>query len=135
MEDNKIKHLEFLQNIITRMNSNSFSIKEWAVTISSASIGIFVASKENNFTLIGIFAVFIFWFLDSFYLHQEKKYRDLYNDVIKIDSAIPIFNLNASVYKKGFCEYFKVVFSKTILPLYFSMFILLLIVFLFLKLQ
>jgi hypothetical protein len=25
--DNKIKHLEFLQNIITRMNTNSFQIK------------------------------------------------------------------------------------------------------------
>lgn len=28
MEPDKLKHLEFIQNVITRMNTNSFQIKE-----------------------------------------------------------------------------------------------------------
>ena len=36
MSEDKLKHLEFIQNIITRMNTNSFLIKGWAVTIASA---------------------------------------------------------------------------------------------------
>ena len=33
MNENKLKHLEFIQNIITRMNSNSFVIKGWSITL------------------------------------------------------------------------------------------------------
>jgi len=32
MMENKIKHLEMLQNVIARMASNSFIIKGWSVT-------------------------------------------------------------------------------------------------------
>ena len=34
--EQKMKHLEFIQNVITRMNSNSFLIKGWAITLVSA---------------------------------------------------------------------------------------------------
>lgn len=34
--ENKLKHLDFLQLVITRMNVNSFSLKGWAVTLVSA---------------------------------------------------------------------------------------------------
>lgn len=36
MEEKKLKHLEFIQGVITRMNSNSFSIKTWMITIIAA---------------------------------------------------------------------------------------------------
>ena len=36
MEADKIKHIEFIQDTITRMNVNSFQIKSWNVTILSA---------------------------------------------------------------------------------------------------
>lgn len=46
MNEKKLKHLEFLQNVITRMNSNSFMIKGWAITLVSA---LFVlAAKDAN---------------------------------------------------------------------------------------
>ena len=32
MTEEQIKHLEFIQGIINRMNSNSFAIKGWAIT-------------------------------------------------------------------------------------------------------
>ena len=32
-KEQEIKHIELIQAIINRMNSNSFSIKGWAITI------------------------------------------------------------------------------------------------------
>ena len=34
--EKKLKHLEFIQNVILRMNNNSFLIKGWAITLISA---------------------------------------------------------------------------------------------------
>ena len=42
--DKKLKHLEFVQNVITRMNTNSFLIKGWSVTLVAA---IFALSAET----------------------------------------------------------------------------------------
>ena len=79
--DNKIKHLELIQGIINRLSSNSFMLKGWAVTLVA---GIFtIASKDADkmYFLIAYIPVIVFWFLDSYYLGQERLYRRLYNEV------------------------------------------------------
>lgn len=116
MSDHKIKHLEFIQNIITRMNSNSFLIKGWSVTLVSALFAL--AAKDANimFVLIAYFPATMFWLLDSFYLHQEKLFRKLYELVIKNDSKVPVYSLDTSLVKPLVKPYIRVVFSKTILP-------------------
>ena len=45
MTEEKIKYLEFIQNIVTRMNQNSFMIKGWTVAIVSALLAVY-ADKE-----------------------------------------------------------------------------------------
>ena len=47
MEQERIQHLEFIQNIINRMNSNSFQIKEWMIMIVSAD-SIYVGKDVTN---------------------------------------------------------------------------------------
>lgn len=47
MEKETIKHLEFIQNIINRMNLNSFQIKEWMIMIVSAD-SIYVGKDVTN---------------------------------------------------------------------------------------
>lgn len=98
--DNKIKHLEMIQNVINRMASNSFMLKGWAVTLVA---GIFALSNKDTdkmYFLIVYVPVIVFWFLDSYYLLQERLYRDLYNEVrIKQESEID-YSLNASGYAK-----------------------------------
>ena len=42
------KHLEFLQSNISRMNTCSFQMKGWAITIVSALIAIYVATISNS---------------------------------------------------------------------------------------
>lgn len=42
MNEHNIKHLEFIQTNINRMNQNSLQMKGWAITIVSALLAIFV---------------------------------------------------------------------------------------------
>lgn len=117
-EEIKMKHLEFIQSIITRMNTNSFQIKSWAVAIVSALLALYADSEKIYYIYLAIFPTLIFGLLDAYYLHQERKYRELYKEVIQEESKVERFDLNAKDYKKGLLEYFKALFSRTIAPLY-----------------
>lgn len=129
--DGKIKHLEFVQNVITRMNSNSFQLKGWMITIVSALLALYASSNKLLYIFVAIVPVIIFWCLDAFYLKQERLYRKLYQDVVN-DNNIALFDMNASRYEVCYC---KVFWSKTIAGLYctISVFLLLLGLFLYFK--
>lgn len=134
MEPEKIKHLEFIQNIITRMNTNSFQIKTWTITIVSATLAIYASTKNEYFILIGILPTFIFWFLDANYLTQERRYRLLYTDVAGItdyQKDLKLFTMDIEPYKKEkpFCKAF---WSATIRNLYLPVIIVLLVIFIYL---
>ena len=120
MNENKIKHLEFLQNIITRMNTNSFQIKTFTITIVSALLVFFASNKNEWFLIISAIPVLLFWFLDSYYLQQERKFRGIYDNVSGLKNDVKIKNFEMPIHKfKGgqFC-YWKVFFSFTIFLFY-----------------
>lgn len=79
----KCRHLEMIQEIIKRMVANSFTLKGWTVTIVAGilTLSANVISYSEIF-LIGI-PIILFWGLDSYYLMQEKRFRNLYDDVLK----------------------------------------------------
>ena len=79
--ENKIKHLEFIQNVITRMNSNSFMIKGWCVTLVAALFALAAKDSEVKFAIIAYIVIPTFWVLDGFFIIREKHFRDLYNQV------------------------------------------------------
>ena len=94
--DKKMKHLELIQGIINRMASNSFMLKGWAVSLVS---GIFVlASKDTDklYFLVAYIPVTVFWFLDAYYLFQERLYRSLYEKVQNTDENSIDFSLKAT---------------------------------------
>lgn len=127
--EEKIKHLEFVQNVITRMNTNSFQLKGWAITIVSALLALYASSDKVLYIFVAIVPVIIFWCLDSFYLKQERLYRKLYKDIVE-DNGIQRFDMNASKYEVCYC---KVFWSKTIAGLYCTIAILLFLLGLFLS--
>jgi len=128
MSKDKLKHLEFIQNVITRMNTNSFQIKGWTVTIVSAILAIYASTKNCYFVLSGIFPTLIFWFLDTYYLTQERKFRGLYNDVAEVSEnpkQIKPFAMRPDLYTKGKYSYWYVFWSTTIWKLYLTIIIIL----------
>ncbi len=79
--ENKRKHLEFIQLVITRMNVNSFLIKGWNITIVAALFALSAKDADRGFVLLSIFPTIIFWGLDTYFLKQERLFRHLYDRV------------------------------------------------------
>lgn len=75
----KFKKLEFYQNIIARMNSSSMQVKIASYTLSAIILG----SNLNH--LVAILPIIMFWFLDAYYLANEKQFRSLYNQIADKD--------------------------------------------------
>ena len=109
--ESKLKHLEFIQNIVTRMASNSFLLKGWMITIVSALIAVSVDKENICYLGIAYFPILIFWFLDAYFLKQERLFRHLYNEVRKKDDDEIDFGMPIKNEKENYCE---VLFSITL---------------------
>lgn len=136
MSEGKIKHLEFIQSVITRMNSNSFQIKGWTITIVAALLAIYASTKNENFILVSLLPVIVFWLLDSYYLMQERKFCGLFDDVAGVSDApkdIKLFEMRPDLYIRGKYSFFNVFMSLTLLRMYLPLALLLAGIFLYLK--
>ena len=127
------QHLSFIQGVITRMNSNSFSMKGWMVAIVSALAAVYASDAANPcgyiYFAIAIPVVLIFCGLDAYYLKMEKQYRDLYNEVLANPETTD-FNMNASGFKRTLWQAFC---SPSVWILYIFVIILLVVAIIILK--
>ena len=129
--EHEIKHLEFIQGVVTRMGSNSFQMKGWMITIVSALLALYSGTNNEAFLLFAILPTILFWFLDTYYLQQERKFRGLYNDVAKVPenpNKIKPFAMPLNLYTGGKYSFLDVFTSETVLPLYAFVIVALLVV-------
>lgn len=136
MSEDRNKHLEFIQNVITRMNGNSFQIKSWNITLVSAIFAIYATNQNPYFILVSAFPTVMFWFLDAYYLWQERKFRGLYKDVsgaTENPKAIKPFEMRPDLYVGGDYDYWEVFKSGTVSGLYLPLTILIVVIFGILK--
>ncbi len=84
--DAKLKHLEFIQGVITRLASASFQMKGWSVVIVSAFLvfGIQIGSFWPS--LVSLIPVLAFWALDGYFLSRERLFQKLY-DRVRVDQG------------------------------------------------
>lgn len=76
-----MKHLEILQNVISRMASNSASMKNYSMSIAAALIGLATAIPKPEIMFYSIPLIVIFGLVDAQYLRLERAFRDQYNSV------------------------------------------------------
>ena len=125
------QHLFFIENVITRMNSNAFSMKGWMVALVAALCAIYASNSDKTydyvFFIIAIPVVIIFWCLDAYYLKMERQYRNLYAKVAsqKIDTD---FSMDASAFEQSFCKAMR---SPSNWPIYSFVLILLVLAIIF----
>ena len=118
-EEKIIKHLEMIQGVINRLGHDSFLIKGWSTAILAAGV-IFIARDEieNRYLLFSFFIVVIgFWILDSYFLQQERLFREIYNDIRvqeKTDFAMEIKKHE----DKSECKWMTCFCSKTLYLFY-----------------
>lgn len=118
--ENKIKHLEMIQGVINRMASNSFALKGWAVTLIA---GVFLLAEKDAdklYCLVAYIPIIVFWWLDAYYLLQERLYRSLYEKIRNINENEVDFSLKAtsSEFNSNKNRFLSCVLSKTILGFY-----------------
>lgn len=100
--DNIIKHLEMIQNVIQRTSNNSFQLKGWSITLVGLIGALGLQGSDKRFFLLVFIPLFAFWFLDSFYLQIERKYKILYKNVLTKENDMIDFCMDtASIKPEG----------------------------------
>jgi len=129
-----IKEIEIIQDIIKRMAFNSFMIKGWTVTLVAVTL-LLRGSKYQ--ILIAFIPILVFWFLDAYFLWQERLYRRLYNWVTKnrMNTDDYLFDMNAYRFKNEEQSKLRIMFSITLGWFYGSIFTLTLIYAIYVFLQ
>jgi len=122
-KDSMFKEINLIQDIIERMASNSFMIKGWAVTLIVATL-LLKGSKHQ--VLIAFIPLLVFWFLDAYFLWQERLYRKLYDWVIanRMKTDEHLLSMNAYRFKDEVQSILGVMFSITLRWFYGSLTIL-----------
>ncbi|PIZ86913.1 hypothetical protein COX93_02830 [Candidatus Nomurabacteria bacterium CG_4_10_14_0_2_um_filter_30_12] len=117
MYRNKISHLEFIQKVINRLANNSFLIKGWCVTLVAA-LATLSSGTKDQYLIIAYLPVIIFCFLDTYYLWQERLYREYFEKIRSKKENDIDFSMIISNEILDKCDYFETFFSKAIMPFY-----------------
>jgi hypothetical protein len=113
------------------MNTNSFLLKGWSVTLVSALFALAADKANSKFVFIAYIPIAIFWTLDGFFLSQEKQYRKLYSKVAAKKNSEIDFNLDASEFDSGDRCWLSSIFTKTLIPFHGGLLIVVVLVTLF----
>ena len=126
LKDYLLKEIDIIQDIIRRMAFNSFMIKGWAITL----VVVTLLLKGTGYQVwIAFIPLLVFWFLDAYFLWQERMYRKLYEWVIKnrLKTDEYLFDMNAYRFKDEVQSRFRIMFSITLGWFYGSIAILIVI--------
>ena len=116
--DNKLKHLDMIQDTIKRMANNSFLLKGWTVTLVAALIALLAKEGDFKYLIIAFFPIVMFWSLDGYFLRQERLFRKLFDSIrVKNENEID-FSMDTRPYSKSVQNWIKTCFSVTLRTFY-----------------
>ena len=125
--DNKIQHLQFIQNVIARMSTTSAVIKGFAITVTigiCTQITTDMMEDWGKFTLL--LPLLALMLLDAYYLYLERNYRILYDEIreekLPADFSMSLLNITKE-------NYFSCIKSISVCPFYIIIFLMCLIIF------
>lgn len=120
-KSHQLKHLDYIQSIITRMAQHSFTLKGWCISLVLAFIAVLIKEGAANplYWTPPIPIICCFWGLDAYYLRREKLFRALY-DKVSLDAveqrATHHMMLNVSFLAAP--PWCRTLFNHTVWPLY-----------------
>lgn len=92
--EDRRKHLDYIQAVVTRQSAASASAKGWLLPIVTATFGFALTQRSWPLAAMGMVAVVLFAYLDANYLRSEKQFRRLYNTVARSSRKVPLFTLD-----------------------------------------
>lgn len=76
-------HLSIIQGVINRMAGNSASCKNWCVVLVAAILVLVARTDTTDYVLLALLPTILFFFLDAYYLAQEKDFISSYQAFVK----------------------------------------------------
>ncbi|QKW34826.1 hypothetical protein HUT06_12970 [Actinomadura sp. NAK00032] len=113
----QVKHLEFIQAVVTRLGNGSFLIKGWTLTLVAAFLGVSLSSPKWRVTAVALVPVLGFWLVDAYFLRQERLFRKLYDQARIPGGPVEVFSMNTAPYA-GEVKWPQVVGSTTLRGFY-----------------
>lgn len=117
----QLKHLDYIQAIITRMAQHSFTLKGWCISLVLAFIAVLIREGATNplYWTPPIPIICCFWGLDAYYLRREKLFRALYDKVShEVMEQRPAPNMLLDVSFLVVPRWRRLLFNHTVWPLY-----------------
>ena len=93
---NRLKHLELIQAVISRLAGNSFVVKGWAITVAAAFFGFALSGDSARLAGAALVPIIAFWILDTYFLRSERLFRALYDEVRLSDQRVEPFSMGAT---------------------------------------
>ena len=133
-QDDKQKHLEFLQLAINRMASNSFILKGWNITLIVGLFALSLNKSSSSFLYLALLPAICFLGLDAYYLRQERLFRELYDSIRKTKRKdIDPYSFNTQSVNGNVKNWLCTLFSPTVILLHGSVILFILIFIIIIK--
>ena len=113
--EKKLKHLEMLQAVISRMAKNSFLLKGWNVVLVSAIFVLASSESKSQLVFLAYLPTVAFWLLDGYFLRQERLFRKLYDKVRVMGEDDIDFSMNTMPIDTAVASWLRVAVSRTLL--------------------
>jgi hypothetical protein len=93
--DLRVKHLEMLQGVISRIAGQGATLKNYCLTLITALCGFAITLQKPLVALLALFPIAIFALLDAQYLRLERRFRRLFDTVRTGDwGVVPDFEIS-----------------------------------------
>lgn len=136
------KEIDLIQACIARMANNSFLVKGWLITLMAVVLALLPKTFNIKILcIVGFVACGCFWYLDGFFLKMEKLYRWKYEWVIRNRLEVDSFCYDLNPYNTKMWidnsdgthkiepSIIKIMFTKTLTPLYFPIILTVILIF------
>ncbi|KAA0217034.1 MAG: hypothetical protein DYG94_01975 [Leptolyngbya sp. PLA3] len=112
------KHVELIQGVINRMAGNSFVLKGWTVTLVAGLFALAASGGNWMYAALGLLPSISFWWLDAYYLRQERLFRKLHDAARRGELQGDLYSMNTAKYSESVSGLFSTAFSKSVLALH-----------------
>lgn len=90
-------------------------VKGWSVTLVSALFALASKDADSRYVLVSYFPAALFWFLDGYFLYQERLFRKLYDQVRMGAGADSDFSMSTAGLEREAATWPSAICSKTLL--------------------
>ena len=126
--DLRVKHLEIVQNNVSRMAGYNVSLKRYCVTLLTAVVGLAAAIKSPSVLLSGFVPIIMFALLDTQYLRLERQFRSIY-DKIRVDPLDSVSDFAINLKNSAKIPFLRVAISWSIAMFYLPLAAVLLVIY------